>query len=100
MHAIVLMCGPFAEARYRKQSIGKIWLARSSESDARAFAQLGIKDDEVIAHRRNAGLLLQEQWSAVRRTASDLLAHGGLSFEDIEDRVIWPADRNAWRSKT
>jgi hypothetical protein len=94
MQAMVLICGPLAEARCRKQSVGKIWLTPAAESDARSLAGLELTDDEIVAHRRNAGQLLNEQWSAVARTAADLLTLGELSFQEIEAGVIWPTRRN------
>lgn len=90
IRAIVVFCGPLAQARWRKRRLVEIWGANGASGDRHNMMLLGLSDDDFVRYLNDSVLLVYEQWSAIEQTAESLILHGFLTFEQVESLVQWP----------
>jgi hypothetical protein len=85
--AIVLLAGPFAEARVTGSSLHEVLADDPAGEDREALATLGLDDDEFVAASREALALVEEDWPAIERVADALLDRDTLDFAEVEALV-------------
>jgi ATP-dependent Zn protease len=81
--AIVLLAGPFAEARVTESSLHEVLADDPAGEDREALATLGLDDEEFVAASREALALVEEDWAAIERVADALLERETLDFAEV-----------------
>jgi len=85
--AIVLLAGPFAEARLIDSTLHEVLAGDAAGEDREALATLGLDDDEFVAASRDALALVEQDWPAIERVADALLEYETLDFDEVEALV-------------
>jgi hypothetical protein len=85
--AIVLLAGPFAEAKILQSSLDEVLAGVAAADDREALATLGLSDAQFVSASRAALALVERDWPAIERVAGELL-RGPLTFEDVESLII------------
>jgi ATP-dependent Zn protease len=85
--AIVLLAGPFAEARITDTTLHEVLAGDAAGEDREALATLGLDDDEFVAASRDALALVEQDWPAIERVADALLESDTLDFDEVEALV-------------
>jgi ATP-dependent Zn protease len=85
--AIVLLAGPFAEARLIESTLHEVLAGDAAGEDREALATLGLDDDEFVAASRDALALVEQDWPAIERVADALLEYETLDFDEVEALV-------------
>jgi hypothetical protein len=85
--AIVLLAGPFAEARLTGSTLHEVLADDPAGEDREALATLGLDDDEFVAAGRDALAMVEEDWPAIERVADALLESETLDFAEVEALV-------------
>jgi len=85
--AIVLLAGPFAEARLTESTLHEVLADDPAGEDREALATLGLDDEEFVAASREAFALVEQDWPAIERVADALLDRDTLDFEEVEALV-------------
>ena len=85
--AIVLLAGPFAEARLTESTLHEVLADDPAGEDREALATLGLDDDEFVAASREALELVESDWTAIERVADALLECDTLDFAEVEALV-------------
>lgn len=85
--AIVLLAGPFAEARLTESTLHDVLADDPAGEDREALATLGLDDDEFVAASRDALAMVEEDWPAIERVAEALLESETLDFAEVEALV-------------
>jgi hypothetical protein len=86
--AIVLLAGPFAEARLIESTLHEVLAGEAAGEDREALATLGLDDDEFVAASRDALALVEQDWPAIERVADALLEHDSLDFAEVVALVV------------
>jgi hypothetical protein len=81
--AIVLLAGPFAEARLTETTLHEVLAADAAGEDREALATLGLDDDEFVDASRDALALVEQDWPAIERVAEALLECETLDFDEV-----------------
>lgn len=81
--AIVLLAGPFAEARLTESTLHEVLADDPAGEDREALATLGLDDEEFVAASREALALVEQDWPAIERVADALLERDSLDFEEV-----------------
>jgi hypothetical protein len=82
--AIVLMAGPCAEARLRRLRFDRVFAGEAATDDRTAIASLGLSEQQFVTASRDAMALVEQDWTAIERVASELEARDELSFDEVE----------------
>jgi ATP-dependent Zn protease len=82
--AIVLLAGPFAEARLTESTLHEVLAGEAAGEDREALATLGLDDEEFVAASRDALTLVEHEWAAIERVADALLESETLDFDEVE----------------
>ena len=82
--AIVLLAGPFAEAKLTESTLHEVLADDPAGEDREALATLGLDDEEFVAASREALALVEEDWAAIERVADELLECDTLDFAEVE----------------
>jgi len=82
--AIVLLAGPFAEARVTNSNLHDVLADDPAGEDREALATLGLDDEAFVAASREALALVEQDWPAIERVAEALLERDSLDFEEVE----------------
>jgi hypothetical protein len=90
--AVVLLAGPFAEARLTETTLHDVLAGDAAGEDREALATLGLDDDEFVAASRDALALVEQDWPAIERVADALLERDSLDFDEVEALVADGAD--------
>ena len=85
--AIVLLAGPFAEARLTESTLHEVLADDPAGEDREALATLGLDDEEFVAASREALTLIELDWPAIERVAEALLECDTLDYEEVEALV-------------
>jgi hypothetical protein len=85
--AIVLLAGPFAEARLTESTLHEVLAGDAAGEDREALATLGLDDEEFVAASRDALDLVEQDWPAIERVADALLECDTLDFDEVEALV-------------
>jgi len=85
--AIVLLAGPFAEARLIENTLHEVLAGEAAGEDREALATLGLDDEEFVAASRDALALVEQDWAAIERVADALLESDTLDFDEVEALV-------------
>lgn len=85
--AVVLLAGPFAEARLVESTLHEVLAGEAAGEDREALATLGLDDDEFVAASRDALALVEQEWPAIERVADALLEYETLDFDEVEALV-------------
>lgn len=85
--AIVLLAGPFAEARLTGSTLHEVLADDPAGEDREALATLGLDDEEFVAASREALALVEQDWPAIERVADELLECETLDFTEVEALV-------------
>jgi hypothetical protein len=85
--AIVLLAGPFAEARLTESSLHEVLADDPAGDDREALATLGLDDEEFVAASRDALAFVEQDWSLIERIADALLENDTLDFAEVEALV-------------
>jgi ATP-dependent Zn protease len=85
--AVVLLAGPFAEARLTGGTLHEVLADDPAGEDREALATLGLDDDEFVAASREALELVELDWPAIERVADALLEQETLDFSQVEALV-------------
>jgi hypothetical protein len=85
--AIVLLAGPFAEARLTESTLHEVLAGDAAGEDREALATLGLDDEEFVAASRDALELVEQDWPAIERVADALLECDTLDFDEVEALV-------------
>ena len=85
--AIVLLAGPFAEARLLKMSLHEVLAGDAAGDDREALATLGLDDEQFVAASREALALVEQDWPVIERVAEALLEYQALDFAAVEALV-------------
>ena len=85
--AIVLLAGPFAEARLIESTLHEVLAGDAAGEDREALAMLGLDDEEFVAASRDALALVEQDWPSIERVADALLEYDTLDFEEVEALV-------------
>jgi hypothetical protein len=85
--AIVLLAGPFAEARLTESTLHEVLAGEAAGEDREALATLGLDDEEFVAASRDARALIEQDWPAIERVADALLECDILDFDEVEALV-------------
>jgi hypothetical protein len=85
--AIVLLAGPFAEARLTESTLHEVLAGDAAGEDREALATLGLDDDEFVAASRDALGLVEQDWPAIERVADALLECDTLDFDEVQSLV-------------
>ena len=81
--AIVLLAGPFAEARLTKQSLHDVLAGDAAGEDREALATLGLDDEQFVAASREALALVEQDWPVIERVAEALLEFQTLACDEV-----------------
>jgi hypothetical protein len=81
--AIVLLAGPFAEAKLLHSSLDEVLADDAAGEDREALATLGLTDQQFIAASREAFAMVEHEWPVIERVAHELL-QGPLTFAAVE----------------
>lgn len=84
LDAIVLLAGPFAEAKLLRISLDEVLADDAAGEDREALATLELTDGQFIAASREALAMVEKEWPAIERVARELL-DGPLSFEEVAE---------------
>jgi hypothetical protein len=82
--AIVLLAGPFAEAKLLESSLDEILAGEAAGDDRETLATLGLTDHEFLSASREALALVEQEWSMIERVASELMQRDWLDFHEVE----------------
>jgi hypothetical protein len=82
--AIVLLAGPFAEARLIESTLHEVLAGDAAGEDREALATLGLDDEEFVAASRDALAMVEQDWAAIERVADALLDSETLDFDEVE----------------
>jgi hypothetical protein len=82
LDAVVLLAGPFAEAKLLRISLDEVLADEAAGEDREALATLGLSDAQFISASREALAMIEREWPAIERVAREL-QDGPLSFEDV-----------------
>ncbi len=82
LDAVVLLAGPFAEAKLLQLSLDEVLADEAAGEDREALATLGLSDAQFISASREALALVEREWPAIERVAREL-AGGPLSFAEV-----------------
>jgi hypothetical protein len=82
--AIVLLAGPFAEARLIDSTLHEVLAGEAAGDDREALATLGLDDEDFVAASRDALALVEQDWAAIERVADALLECDTLDFAEVE----------------
>ncbi|HTU66367.1 MAG TPA: hypothetical protein VMF52_10470 [Steroidobacteraceae bacterium] len=84
--AIVLLAGPFAEARLLEASLDEVFGGDAAGEDREALATLGLDEEQFVAASRDALALIEDDWGLIERVAHELIRGGGkaLPFARVE----------------
>src|SRR6185295_6717725 len=85
--AIVLLAGPFAEARLTKTTLHEVLAGDAAGEDREALATLGLDDEQFVAASREALALVEQDWPVIERVAEALLEYQTLDFTEVEALV-------------
>ena len=85
--AIVLLAGPFAEARLTESTLHDVLADDPAGEDREALATLGLDDEAFVAASREALARVEDDWPAIERVADALLERDTLDFEEDEALV-------------
>jgi hypothetical protein len=85
--AIVLLAGPFAEARLTESTLHEVLAGDAAGEDREALATLGLDDEEFVAASRDALEFVEQDWPAIERVADALLECDTLDFDEVEALV-------------
>jgi hypothetical protein len=84
LDAVVLLAGPFAEAKLLQISLDEVLADEAAGEDREALATLGLSDAQFIGASREALAMVEREWPAIERVAREL-ANGPLSFAEVAD---------------
>jgi hypothetical protein len=82
--AVVLLAGPFAEARLLDSTLHEVLAGDAAGEDREALATLGLDDEQFVAASREALELVQQEWPLIERVAQALLERETLDFAEVE----------------
>jgi hypothetical protein len=88
--AIVLLAGPFAEARLVNTSLHEVLAGDAAGDDREALAALGLDDEQFVTASRAALALVEQDWPLIERLAEALLEYQTLDFAAVEVLVADP----------
>lgn len=81
--ALVLLAGPFAEAKLLRSSLDEVFAGEVARDDREGLATLGLTGEQFVAASREALALVEREWAAIERVAVELM-NGPLTFADVE----------------
>lgn len=82
--AIVLMAGPCAEAKLRRLRFDRVFAGEAATDDRTAIASMGLSEQQFVTASRDAMALVEQDWTAIERVATELEARDELSFDEVE----------------
>jgi hypothetical protein len=86
--AVVLLAGPCAEARAMRRRVDQVFAGFAAADDREAVASLGLDDAHFLAASRDALALVERDWPAIERIASELQQGRRLGFDEVETIVV------------
>jgi hypothetical protein len=82
LDAVVLLAGPFAEAKLLQVSLDEVLADEAAGEDREGLATLGLSDAQFISASRAALAMVEREWPAIERVAREL-EDGPLTFEEV-----------------
>ena len=86
--AVVLLAGPFAEARVLDSTLHEVLAGDAAGEDREALATLGLDDEQFVAASREALALIELEWTFIERVAQALLERDTLDFAEVEALLV------------
>jgi hypothetical protein len=86
--AVVLLAGPCAEAKAMRRRVDHVFAGEAAADDRESMASLELDDDRFVTASRDALALIERDWPAIERVASELLKGRRLGFDDVEALVV------------
>jgi hypothetical protein len=82
--AMVLLAGPFAEAKLLESSLDEVLAGEAAGDDREALATLGLTEHEFLNASRETLTLVDQEWAMIERVASELMQRDWLDFHEVE----------------
>jgi hypothetical protein len=86
--AIVLLAGPCAEARAMRRRVDHVFAGEAAADDRESMASLALDEARFLAASRDALALIERDWPAIERVASELAKGRRLGFDEVAAIVV------------
>jgi len=86
--AVVLLAGPCAEARAMRRRVDLVFADDAAADDRESMASLELDEVSFLAASREALGLIERDWQAIERVASELAKGRRLTFDEVAALVV------------